>query len=708
MIYFFTPYSFNKKLFEAYDAYMKLIPNAEDWGCIMDGDMAFLMSDFGHQIQEYIDKYPNTGMFVSYASRSPYGHQMETNVDCENDSIRYIYENTLRLREANNLKVIEQTKRVAGPILIIKKSTWLKYRDQIAAKSENANIQAIDTAISDTLQRNGEKVLLMAGLQVYHYFRHNNFSEKHILSDKLTVVIRTHDRPQMFKRAFESVRSQTHPNIDIVVSVDTPGTLDYVKDYNPTKIVVCTPRVRKSHNDFPANEYISKLVEEINDGFILILDDDNYIADPEGVEKLFKQIEKEWCIYIIRYRYPDGRLFPNDRLFASKIIQNGGIDWASHVFHARFKNVSKSLPLYNADYFWINNLVNYAKTTKWIDLALVHTETPGLDGKTETELKGRSGSTDVVYVLGKGSAWNNNEIKYSIRSFEKYFTDLRNIVIVGECPDFLTGIIHIPYADRPGINKDCRMMQKIKAACLDTRVSENFILCTDDTLILHPLSSIDFTGWHDGKIVYNTGLDAAEHRSLPEPVKVNSEWFDYVYATGTELTNRGLPDNNYDRAHCPQPVNKKEFVEIMQSWDMENNNYTISNIYNNSTKLFEGQNIKGKNLKVYAPVMLHELITKAEDKICFNYNDNGLTPALKDFLQQKFPVRSGFEKYYSGDNRRMAVEEWFKNGSDYNEGVKIFSMFAPKNFRLKKYFETKQNDKFSEYKLKKTLELWLH
>lgn len=710
MIWFFTPYSFEKKLFEAYDNYMGLIKDPDDWGCLMDGDMAFLMSDFGNQIQAYIDKYPNTGLFISYASRSPYGHQMIPGTDCESDSIRYIYENTLKARETDDLKVVRQTSLSCGPILIIKKITWDKYRQHIKEQSANANIQSIDTAISNILTKNGETTLLMAGLQVYHYFRHYNFSEKHILSDKLSVVIRTHDRPEMFKRCIESVRNQTHKNIDIIVGVDTPGSFTYAKKYKPTKIIKCTPRDNVSATDFPANEYISHLMEEINDGFILILDDDNFIADPQGVEKLFKQIDKEWCIYMIRYRYPDGRLFPDNRQFRSKKIENGGVDWASHVFHSRFKNVSKSKPLYNADYYWIKNMVSRVKTTKWINLDLVHTDTPANKGKTEKEmiaLNDPKRTHDVVYVLGTGSNWDNNEIRFSIRSFVKYFENLRNIVVVGECPPWLTDVIHIPTPDRMDVNKDARMAIKILSACKDCRVSDNFILSLDDEILLKPLKAEDFKGWHEGPIIYDVAADEKDHRgTTPYTTPYSSEWFNFVYNTGRELQKRGLPDNNYDKAHCPQPINKAEFIEVIEKWNIVDNRYTISNIYNNSSKTFVGENIRGRHLKIYGELPIADIIELADDKYCMNFNDRGLTPQLKDWLYKTFSQPSRFETFSTEKSRREIVEKWFAEGCDYEQGTAIFQNFASKNRILQRYFATKHSEQ-TERKLKYTLQLWL-
>ena len=43
---------------------------------------------------------------------------------------------------------------------------------------------------------------------------------------------------------------------------------------------------------------------------------------------------------------------------------------------------------------------------------------------------------DIVYILGNGSKFNNEEIRYSLRSLEK-FVNFDRVFIVGECPKFL-------------------------------------------------------------------------------------------------------------------------------------------------------------------------------------------------------------------------------------------------------------------------------
>jgi glycosyltransferase involved in cell wall biosynthesis len=319
------------------------------------------------------------------------------------------------------------------------------------------------------------------------------------------------------------------------------------------------------------------------------------------------------------------------------------------------------------------------------------------------------GAVDVVYVLGKGSNWADNEIRYSIRSFKKHFTDLRNIVIVGERPVWLRGVIHIPVPDDMNVNKDARMLMKLAAACKDPRVSKRFIFCTDDTFLNKDLSFSAFTGWHCGPMMYDAQKDLEDHRSVGEKRTIlkPSDWFSWVYATGYELKKRGLPDNNYDRSHCPQPVDKKEFLSILAQWDIVNNHYTCSNLYLNSSSVFKGEDIRGRNGKIYNPMTRESLREYLADKIVFNVNDRGLTEIVKNELQLLFPEPSVYELFYTSTDKRKAVETWFKNGCDYDEGLAIVTQFAPKNINLRRFLEKKKGQEIAQFKLQQTLKLWL-
>lgn len=316
---------------------------------------------------------------------------------------------------------------------------------------------------------------------------------------------------------------------------------------------------------------------------------------------------------------------------------------------------------------------------------------------------------DVVYVLGKGSRWNDNEIRYSIRSLKKHFKELGNVVVVGERPIWMKSVIHIPFTDNININKDARMMQKIAAACDCPKVSDDFIFFTDDIYLNKDLVFSDFKGWHEGPILYDAAIDSSDHRKIGAKTTLNriGNWFLYVYNTGDELKKRGFSDFNYDRAHCCQPINKTEYLEIMKQWDIEHNNYTCSNIYQNCTQLFDGEDIRGRNLKIYNPLSPFELREHVNDKWVWNFSDKGLNNSIRNYLQELYPEPSEYEIIVPGTTRKEAAENWFNNGCNYDEGVVIFATLAPKNRRLLLFFEKKRKNILGDKKLKQTLKIWL-
>ena len=99
---------------------------------------------------------------------------------------------------------------------------------------------------------------------------------------------------------------------------------------------------------------------------------------------------------------------------------------------------------------------------------------------------------DLVYILGRGSNWQNNELRYSLRSVEKFVTGIRNVFIIGEKPSFINDqVIHIPYKD-VYTNKARNIMAKILRACNDSRMTKNFMLWNDDYFAIQPFSAIDY------------------------------------------------------------------------------------------------------------------------------------------------------------------------------------------------------------------------
>lgn len=103
---------------------------------------------------------------------------------------------------------------------------------------------------------------------------------------------------------------------------------------------------------------------------------------------------------------------------------------------------------------------------------------------------------DIVYILGTGSKFNDEEIRYSLRSLKNL--PHKKVFIIGEKPDFISDkVIHIP-AEDPYQNKQRNAFHKLSIACNTRDISKDFILMNDDFFILKEIKEVKT--FHKGSI----------------------------------------------------------------------------------------------------------------------------------------------------------------------------------------------------------------
>lgn len=129
---------------------------------------------------------------------------------------------------------------------------------------------------------------------------------------------------------------------------------------------------------------------------------------------------------------------------------------------------------------------------------------------------------DAVYILGDGSVADDEEIRYSIRSLEKNMLDLDHVFVVGDCPDFLTGVTHIGAKDKydkPWKNA----MHKTEVACDFEDISDNFLLMNDDFFLCEPFYGAEFPFY--SKKGVDGGINGPKSFQLHCPIKINKEMY---------------------------------------------------------------------------------------------------------------------------------------------------------------------------------------
>ncbi len=88
--------------------------------------------------------------------------------------------------------------------------------------------------------------------------------------EKINILLRTHNRPQLFSRCLESITSQNYPNLRVVVGYDIE--VDYIPNW-------CKKVFVSANKELPYfyDCYLNDLKELVTEGYYFILDDDDYL-----------------------------------------------------------------------------------------------------------------------------------------------------------------------------------------------------------------------------------------------------------------------------------------------------------------------------------------------------------------------------------------------------------------------------------------------
>lgn len=675
MLYFSIPYSLDKKLLEAYDHEISRLPNNDDWLCMLDGDTAFLRSDFGHHIADYIAKYPNTGLFTCLASRCHYKYLRLPDADDKSPDI--IYHKKIADRQAQNhrLDARKINSIITGHLMAIKKETWLKIKKRVFNTAKNETLEAVDTAISKAILEINADIICMDGIYLLHYCRlKEGYAHRNHLGYKKEIFIITPSaRPQNLHRIAESINLPKASFTWIVV-------IDATKPVNPALL---PPKAEIHYHHNPASiaghaqrNYAIDVVMRAKKThslkpYLYFLDDDT-LLHPDFYKSV-ADVESDFIHF--NQQNPDG----TKRIGGTVKVNH--IDTGSALVSLDIvKGTRWNITLYNADGIFLQEVFNSAKNPVYINKTLStynllqnpgHTAPPPKQKKISVVQKPAaiSGPLDLVYVLGSGTAWRNNEIRYSLRSVEKNLTNYRNIFVVGENPGFTQNIIHIPFPDMYGqLNADGNMIEKVLAACNHPMLSDNFVYMNDDAYFIKPLDATAITPFHKGDL-----------NSLPASFWAETHWRKRLYNTLITLQAYGLTTLHFDH-HAPVIFNKAAFVETMQQFNYAHDiGLNIKSLYGNINTPFAPM-LSHEKVKVFSKMSLAQIESLTANATYLAINDAGINSALKVFMQQSFPEQCRYEASPLNDLTAELVQ-WQQSGCPHPLAVEIYNRHFPgKNF----------------------------
>ena len=105
---------------------------------------------------------------------------------------------------------------------------------------------------------------------------------------------------------------------------------------------------------------------------------------------------------------------------------------------------------------------------------------------------------DVVIPLGK-TRTDYLDLRYCLRSLEKFGKGLGNIFLVGEKPNWIAKVYWVAGSDdRDEKWKERNIWRKIKRACLLQQLSENFIMFNDDHILIEEVDLENYPYYYKG------------------------------------------------------------------------------------------------------------------------------------------------------------------------------------------------------------------
>ncbi|MCB0666427.1 MAG: cupin domain-containing protein [Saprospiraceae bacterium] len=247
---------------------------------------------------------------------------------------------------------------------------------------------------------------------------------KSILEKKFffNILVRTSGRPHYFEDCLRSIRSQSYPNYQVLVSYDDPESFEYLKKYDEIQIIpvdnqvtVPPPSRDFAHRVFPPNLYFNSLYKHVRKGLVLFLDDDDQFLDPHALAKIARHVKTPDDILFWRVKFSKDRVVPTGEYFGQAPVYTQ-INTSGFCFHSRFLPDADWDGWTGGDYFVARKLFAKIPNRIYLDQALTGTQDQnGLAGMgirndkaiTFTEMKSqfeRMGYLPPVRVLSTQEA----------------------------------------------------------------------------------------------------------------------------------------------------------------------------------------------------------------------------------------------------------------------------------------------------------------
>lgn len=235
---------------------------------------------------------------------------------------------------------------------------------------------------------------------------------------------------------------------------------------------------------------------------------------------------------------------------------------------------------------------------------------------------------DILLPLGPGSHHNDIELRYALRSIERYAVNLRRVVVIGAIPAWLREtdrVLPVPLREFR-CNKAARIARKVSYAFERLDVTDTIAFWNDDYVLLRDRDLTTIPDHYRG-LLWRQGNDG---------------WSTLLNHTARTLHAAGLPQRHYD-IHVPILYERDKWLAINDWWKRCRNDsrgLVAKSIYGNNHCTATAVSTSDCKLKATWRARVDSV---AAHRWVLSYGDVALRTGLTRWLAKRFPDPSACE-----------------------------------------------------------------
>ena len=243
---------------------------------------------------------------------------------------------------------------------------------------------------------------------------------------------------------------------------------------------------------------------------------------------------------------------------------------------------------------------------------------------------------DILYTLGDGSHWQDNELKYSLRSIARFGRGVGNVFIAGTHRPAFVGerVRFLKVGGR--LDSARNIAATITAACEHFALGE-FLLCADDHFYIKPTNFDDYP-------VYLKSDELPDKPS--EGVYGDAAYTQTLVNTRLLLECSGLPHKNYAQ-HANTHFNGKLWLSMGRIYELAQllpRGVEATCLFLNKYSDKYPEPVRRKDCKIRHARNAEDVLAQVGERECFSIYDSAISEGVGDLLARLFPEKCIYER----------------------------------------------------------------